>query len=469
MKILAINISLRPGDKRKLFPIGLGYVLTAVKRAGYEFDLLDINSRNLTEEETDRYLRENRYDVVMMGCIVTGYKIVKRLVGVIKESHPHTTIIVGNSVASSIPDTIFTKTATDIIVLGEGDVTVVELLDVLQKKGNLSTVAGIHYRDNGRIVKNPPRPVIADINTLPMIDYDIFDVETYIGSLSRSFVFEPYPPIPKDSIRAISITIARGCPFSCTFCYQVFKGEKYRYRSVPSVINEMKECVQRYGINYFFFNDELAFFSIKQAEEFADALMESGMKVWWAADVRAGLFIEDKDVEVARKMKKAGCLVLGYAIESTNPEILKWMNKKITPEVFKRQQEILTSAGVASVTSIVIGYPNETPQSIRATIDFCIENNIFPSTGYLQPQPGTPMYQYAIEHGYVTDEEEFLIALGDRQDLRFNMTIMSDKELTEVLETELERCRKALGITLGEGSTLLKTGSYMVAKNKDIH
>jgi len=464
MKILIINIAIRPASARKFFPIGLGYIVSAVKRAGYDFDLLDLDAHPMSTDETEKFLQENHYDVVMLGCIVTGYRYVKWICNVIKMAFPDTKVIVGNSVASSIPDVLLTKTAADIAVIGEGEITAVELLECIKEKQSISNVLGVQYMNGGQVIKTPPRPVIENIDSIGSIKWEIFDIEIYIESLSKA-INEPLPPIPKGKIRAMPINTARGCPYSCSFCYHVFMGSKYRYRSAALIVEEMQFCHKQYGINYFTLNDELTFFSIKQANEFAETLLDCGLKVYWDADCRSGLFRKDEDVEVVRKLKQAGCMALSFSLESASTEILKWMNKKVGPEAFSRQCKILKNAGLASLTSIVIGYPNETKETIKETIDCCIANNVYPSAGYLLPQPLTPMYDYAIQNGYIKDEEEYLLRIGDRQDLHINMTKMSDEELTSVVDLELTRCSGELSIGLENGK-LLKTGHYRIAKKE---
>ena len=121
MKILVINIALRPPPARKSLPLGLGYVVSAMKRAGFEFDLLDLDAHPQYSEQTERFLRTHHYDVVAMGCIVTGYKYIKWLSNTIKMAFPDTVVIVGNTVAESIPNILLTKTGADIAVMGESD------------------------------------------------------------------------------------------------------------------------------------------------------------------------------------------------------------------------------------------------------------------------------------------------------------------------------------------------------------
>ncbi|MBN2569179.1 MAG: radical SAM protein [Deltaproteobacteria bacterium] len=464
IKILVINIALRPGFARKILPIGMGYITAAIRRAGFEFDMLDLDAHPRSQEQTEKFLRMNQYDVVAMGCIVTGYKYVKWLSLIIKEAFPDTTVIVGNTVAQSIPNILLSKTGADVAVMGEGDEAIVDLLHRLESSRDMEGIAGICYKKDGHIVANPPRPLIEDIDLIPMPDWTSFDLEIYIKSLSES-VGDPLPPIPKEKIRAKPINTARGCPFNCTFCYHVFRGEKYRWRSAESIVQEMQRDHDTYGINYFVFADELTFFSLKQAEHFANSIIASGLQVYWAADVRSGLFTNEEHIQIAIKLKKAGCLYLGYALESANPDILKWMDKKVGPEAFSRQVDILRRGGITSFTSIVLGYPNETEKTITETIDCCIANKIYPSSGYLLPQPGSPMYDFAVKSGHIIDEEDYLLAMGDRQDLRVNMTSMTDEVFTAIVERELGRCSRELGINLPEGA-LLKTGSYRTSKAK---
>src|SRR3989338_6297814 len=152
MKILIINVSLRPQSHEKLFPVGLGYIATAMKNAGFDFELFDIDAYRYSDEEVERFIGSNKFDIVCMGCMVTGYKIIKRLSSLIKEFHPETKIIVGNSVATSIVDILLSRTKVDIAVMGEGDETIVDLLTVISQNKPLDNVRGICFVRNGKII-----------------------------------------------------------------------------------------------------------------------------------------------------------------------------------------------------------------------------------------------------------------------------------------------------------------------------
>jgi len=457
MNILVINISLRPLSPLKLFPIGLGYITTAMKQGGVEFDLIDIDAHRYTDQEVEERIKAKPYDVVCMGCLVTGYTKIKGLAETIKRLHPQATIIVGNSVATSIVDTLLNRTKVDIAVLSEGDHTIVELLQTLADSGAWEDIPGICFKRDGKVVRSAQRPAIEDISALPYIDFSLFDIEAYIAT--SPFIVNDPLPVPRESIRALPVNTARGCVANCNFCYHVFKDVPYRYRSPESIVGEIKELIERYDLNYILFWDELTFFSKKQTLALVEKILEEGLQFYWVALCRGNLFDKDEDIEIMRKMKEAGCLSVGYSLESADPEILKAMNKHVRVEQFARQTRLFQEAGLHVVTSLVFGYPQETPETIRKTFDCCIENRIYPSAGYLLPQPGSGMYDYAIQHGFIGDEEEYLLKMGDRQDLRLNMTGMSDELFEQSVLEGLSRCNKALGLGLPEES-LVKTTYY---------
>jgi len=454
MNILVMNIPLRPTLPLKLFPIGLGYIATSMKRGGWDFELLDLDILRWDDEQIQKHLSDNKYDVVCMGCIVTGYKHVKRWSKVIKESNPGCVIIVGNSVATSIPNLLLENTEVDVAVMGEGDEVILELLTAIHKKKPLHDIAGIYFKDdNKNIIQTTTRPLIKNISTLPHLDFKIFDVNAYIDASHHTVRDESDLG---ESARALPISTARGCVANCTFCYHVFKRKKYRYRTPESITDELKSITDEYNLNYVHFWDELTFFSKKQTNALSQAIIDSGVKVSWTARCRANLFGADEDVRIIEKMKEAGCKKVQYCLESADEKILKAMNKRITPEQFTRQTELFNRAGVQPITSLVLGYPQETPETIRKSMDCCIKNGIYPSTGYLLPQPGSPMYQYAIDYGHITDEEDYVMHMGDRQDLLVNLTQMSDEKFKSVVFDELERCNESLGAKL-DLKRLMKT------------
>jgi radical SAM superfamily enzyme YgiQ (UPF0313 family) len=461
MKVLLINISLRPNSNKVIFPIGLGYIATAIHNAGFDFDILDLDANRKTNAEIEKYIKNHEFDVAAMGCIVTGYKHVKKLCEIIKK-YKNAPIIVGNSVATSIPKILMEKTKADIGVIGEGDITIVELLRAIENKTSLENVGGIFFRKNSEIFYTEEREIIQNLEELPMINYDLFDMDIYLEKCKYN-MSEPYP-IEFEKIRSFPINTARGCPYNCSFCYHVFKGKRYRTRPLEHLGKEIRILKEKYGINHLQFFDELSLFTKEQTEKLVDFFINNNLNIYWEADCRAGLFGKD-DLELCRKLRKAGCIVLGFSLESADEEILKAMNKHINLEEFKEQVKVLKKAGIVPRTSLVIGYPQETPETIKKTFQICKEAEIYPSSGYLLPQPGTPMYDYALKNNLIKDKEEYLLKMSDRQNFTINFTKMSQEEIESIVKKSLKEISEKLNLGLS-GEKLIKTGHYLAKKDK---
>ena len=460
MKTLLINMALRPESPIKMFPVGLGYIATALKNAEIEFDILDLE---LIRYDLELMQGFQKYDVVLLGTIVTGYKYVKRLCALIREENPNAVIVVGNTVASSIPEILLSKTEADVAVIGEGDVTVVELLKNLKGWWGWEG-PGIMWKDRGKIRSWPNRKPIPNLDLLPFIDFELWDIEAYIRNTPLQ-VSEPCP-IPRDEVRALPINTARGCPCRCGFCYNAFQGYPYRRRSIGDVLTEARGLKWKYGLNFIGFSDELTFADKDYAKKFSEEILDLELAFYWVAQCRAGTF-GPRDGALVDLMKAAGCVGASFALESADRGILLSMRKGITVKAFEEQVTLFHQHDLSVWTSLVLGYPQETPATIKETFDVCARNGVYPSIGYLLPQPGTPIYEYARKIGRIQDEEEYLLGMGDRQDLYLNLTTMSDDEFREFVMAGAARCRDAVGVDLPDDK-LVKTGHYVGFKEKEI-
>jgi len=474
-------------------PVGLGYVVTAAKEAGFSFDILDIDIGDYTDDEVEAYLTKNSYDVIALGAIVTHYKWIKWFIHTAKKIQPTAKVIIGNSVGSSIPEVIFNHTPADIVILGEGDVTIVEVLIALEKGQPLGHivepletvphtncdlppchkgegVAGVVFRDDSdRIIHNGRRKAVRLIDDLPYPDWDLFDVEAYMKR-SVSTAHSHTTRFPQEEARVMPINTARGCVFQCTFCHYVFWNDPYRHRSPESVIGEMKRNIKKYNANYFNFWDELSFHKLGPTEKFLDALIEADLDVHWPAGVRSDLFglAEDPYEErrrVAEKLVQAGNVVVGYSLESGNDEILEAMNKRVKAEYFAEQSKLLLDVGLVTSTSVVVGYPQETKETIADTMNMCEQLNIYPSVGFLLPLPETGMWKHAVENKFITDADAFLEGITERQDILLNMTKMTDDELMAEVTNGMAHLNQVFGNAMDEES-LIRTGGYS-HHNKD--
>lgn len=458
MKVLLVNPAIRP-ESIILYPnVGLAYIADALHRAGVDLDILDIDAHRYPFDEACRRMRSKAYDVVGLGTLVSQYSWVKSFAREVRQAHPRATIVAGNTVGTSISELLLQKTEVDVAVHGEGDVTVVELVEALAAGRDLAEVPGLSYKRDGRVHRTPERPVIEDVNALPYVNYDLWDIDIYVEKSRYTVADYEMLGIPFEELVAFPISSARGCPFKCTFCYHAFQNKRYRYRSPENLVGEIRQLKSKYGVNVINFWDELSFFHKDVTEKLVDHLLEADLGVHWYGTCRSELF-RSEDRELARKMKQSGCMGLGYALESGNDAILQAMNKRNTSQDFIKQSHLLQEAGIRTYSSIVLGYPQETEETIAETFSVLKEARVYASVGYLQPMPGTPMYARALEMGVIADEEEYLLKMGDRQDLRVNLTGLEPAQMETVVEQHLVELNEYLKLGL-ERENLIKTTVY---------
>ena len=462
MNILFVNPSLRNGSPTKFLPVGIASVMTYVASKGFSFDFLDVDIDDLSDEEVENALQKKNYNVILTGAIVTHYKWIKWFTRCARSIQPDACIVVGNSVASSIPHVFLENSEANIAIIGEGEETTYEVLKCVQENRNFDLISGIVFKRNGEIIRTPKRKAIKKIDDFPMVQWEFFNVEkyfekSYAGADGLIFDGDKKP-------RVMPVVSARGCVFRCTFCHFVFWDDPYRFRKPESIIDEIKRNISSYGVNYINFWDDLTFGSLRQAENFVDNLLDEGISINWNAAVRTDLFGNpkyplEKRRNVAEKFRKSGCLNLGFSLESANEQILEMMEKRVRREYFHEQVKILKEVGITSSVSVVFGYPIETKDTIQETFNMCLENGIYPSIGYLLPLPSTKMYDYALNNGFISNEDQYLDLITERQDLCINMTDLESEEILDAIKEGAAELNNQLQLGLDEGS-LIKTGSY---------
>ena len=464
-KILFINPCLRPGGHTKLLPVGLGSVMTYFHERGYNFTLLDIDINEYDDEYVENYLKNNKFDFILFGTLITHYKWIKWLTNTAKRCQPNATVIVGNSVSSSIPELFLQKTNADVVIIGEGEISAYETVEAIRLNKPLDNVPGISFRKkDGEIKVNDLRKV-GNINDFSVINWDFFDVERYLAKPSVKADRE------KDVTRAMPVITARGCAFKCTFCHYVFWNDPYRNRAPNSVTNEIRHLIDKYHVTHIDFWDDLSFSAARQVEKMCDEILDSGLKFKWMCSVRVDLFSRgnlshDDALRVAKKMKEAGCYDVGFALESGNQEILEMMNKKIDVNGFFETVSIFKQVGITVNTSVVFGYPSESKETIKETFDQCLKAGVYPSIGFLLPLPATGMYDYAKQKGFITDEDAYLDSITERQDICVNMTKLTDDQIMSEIKIGAKKLNDMLDLGLNE-NTYIKTKGYKNSKTDE--
>ncbi|MDD5503748.1 MAG: radical SAM protein [Candidatus Omnitrophica bacterium] len=437
MKVLLINPPIREWSKPNVFPLGLGYIASVLLKDGHDVWVMDINGYRWDRQKVEEMISGADYDVVGIGGIITIYKYVKWLVSVLKKHHPGRKIIVGGSVGSSIPAIMLGSNPVDIVVIGEGEETIKELISVMAAGGDLSSVNGICYKDDkGGIIRTAPRQPVKDLDSIALPAWDLFPMDIYlknpVGAPNRNKWIDGSS---RDG-ESLSMNIygTRGCPYQCVYCYHDFMGARYRTRSPGNIMEEIKQLYNRYGVKYFHFiddefvvNRDFTFEFCRLVKEFSQ---EIGSPITWGCAGRVNLMTEDMIIA----MSQAGCVLIGYGIESGSQAMLDFIKKRVTITQAKKAVALTRKHLGWADTSFMIGYPGETKQSIQETIDFCKELELVPEViFFLTPYPGTRLYEMALNKGMIKNEEEYILSLGEQgEKIRINFTNFSDKQLYEI-------------------------------------
>lgn len=443
MKILLINPPIREWSRPNVFPSGLGYIAAVLRNQGHEVDVMDINALRLTPQEVEEMVAEAQFDVVGTGAIVTVYKYVKWLATILKRYHPNKKIIVGGSVSTSIPQTLLERTDADIACIGEGEVTVCELVSVIEHDGDLSKVAGIWFKDQeGEIHRTPSREPIANLDTLPLPAWDLFPMDIYlknpVGAINNNKWIDG-STYSGSSPLSMNMNGTRGCPYPCNYCYHDFLGAGYRTRSPENIIHEMKILKERYGVRYIhFIDDEFALLK-KFVYEFCDRLKAARLDMQWGCTGRVNVVTE----ELVTRMKESGCIQLALGIESGSDRMLKAMRKQQTAEQARKAIGIIQSHIGFSDCTFMIGAPGENIETVEETIQFCKDLDLVPEAVFFTtPYPGTELYGLAKTLGKIGDEEAYVLGLAEQgEKLQVNFTEFDDETLYRIQEYVIDELK----------------------------
>ena len=361
------------------YPVWLAYPAGLIK----ESRLLDAPAHGITPDEMIQIARD--YDFVVLFTSTPGFKSDIRLAEMIKDAEPQIKIaFVGPHVSVQTEESLSASPAIDFIARKEFDYSVAEFS--WGKK--IEEIEGISFRKNGRIVHNPDRPAIEDLDALPFV-VEIFKRDLDFRKYNIPYLLYPY----------VSFYTSRGCPAHCTFCLwpQTMSGHRWRTRSSDNVVAEVKRALELFPeAREIFFDDDTFTWNKSRVLELCEKLKP--LKFTWSCNSRV-----TTDDETLRAMKEAGCRLFVVGFESGDPTILRNIKKGATVEQALAFVKNCKRAGITVHGDFQIGHPGETRETIERTIQFA--KKLDPQTMQVSmshPYPGTEFYRYLQEHGYLT-------------------------------------------------------------------
>jgi radical SAM superfamily enzyme YgiQ (UPF0313 family) len=415
MKVMMVQLPHFYGSNSRFptsYPLGIGYLASVLKNI-HEMIPMDLWIDNLKIDEAITLIKKKPSDVFCISVYSTQYPYFKELVKTLKDIYPEIKIIAGGPGATFSYNVFLEKTLVDICVIGEGEITLKELLD------NLNTpedVPGVAYRLDGKVILNQSRQQIKDLDSIPLPDRDFFDIERYITAHKK--IESPF-----NGLRCTNTITGRGCPYRCTFCSKTFSG--YRMRSIDKVNDEIQLLKESYNIQALEFDDELVLVNKKRSIDLSSVIKK--YHLLWGCQGR----INHVDEEILRNMKSAGCRYIGYGVESYSQNILNRMKKKIKTEQIIPTIEMTQRIGIKPLVQYMYGYLGENDKTIEQTYTFFKKIDQPYSASITTPLPGSPLYQDVIERNLISDEEGYLMRLTGGYNVSvplINLTDFTDEE-----------------------------------------
>jgi len=376
---VAIIASPYPLEEAPAPPLGLTYVAAAFEMAGAEVQIFDYIVSRYTPEKLRQRLDEFQPHLIGTNSVTLNFPGAAEILQTAKRCRPEImTVMGGPHVSFDAAATLTAYPGIDMIVMGEGEQTIAELMASGFDPGAFSRIDGIAYRDNGRIRLTAPRAFIEDINTLPLPARHLLPLSRY-----QALGFP------------ISMITSRGCPYQCIFCQgRRMVGSRIRQRRANAVVDEI-ENILSYGIDRINIADDLFVSDKKKVQDVCGEIRRRGLQFSWSAFAR----VNTVDRETLEIMKQTGCDAISFGVESGNQEMLDRIKKKITLEQVRRAVGLCKDVGLLVHCSFIVGLPGETPKTLKDSQTFAESlDGVYYGYHLLAPFPGTTVREKASEY-----------------------------------------------------------------------
>jgi len=421
-------------------PMGIAYLASAVREAGYDVACLDtvveaprqtsavndvVSRFGLTYEQTMEKIAAWRPDVVGLSCIFSNqWPATRELAKRIKAADQDVIVVAGGGHPTFLSELCMKDAPLDFIIRGEGEESFVDLLNRIRNSRSYNDVDGLVYRDGDKICVNPKVHLIEDLDSIVFPAHDLLDPERYF-KIALPMGYSMMNP------RSVPVVTSRGCPCLCTFCSSTHLwGRKYRMRSASNVLHELDWLVEKFGIKEIKVQDDNLTVNRKRAVEIFRGMIERPYRLSW--NTPNGIAVWTLDRDILTMMKESGCYEMTMAIESGNQKVLDNLVRK--PLKLDKVREINKAArdlGIFRIAYFIVGFPGETKEQIMDTIKFSRELRLELSAIFIyNPLPGSELFEECLKKGYITERSFFEI--GNQY---FSSVVDSDEWTAKELET----------------------------------
>ncbi len=367
-------------------PISMAQTAAVLREVDMEAKLVDCSVEDVDREALKEAITAWKPDLVVINTGTPSIESDIAIASLAKGAHPDAWTMAIGIHPSARPDDCFAfDDNLDMLVRGEPEYTIRDAALAIQSGAGLDGVAGLSYRSNGQVKHNQDRPYIDDLDELPYPAWDLIDVNNYC--------------LPFSGHPFLLVATARGCPYACTMCVnKVYYGAKRRRRSPQKVVDEMEWVVKEFGVRDFLFWTESFTTDQDYAIETAEEIMRRHLDVRWVCNSR----VDTVSPRLLKTIKKAGCWMIGYGIESGVQEVLDSMKKRATIAQAVVAVRMAHEVGLEVTGHCILGFPGETKETMRSTVEF----TKFLKLEYAQfycavAMPGSKLFEQCDEMGWL--------------------------------------------------------------------
>jgi len=406
------------GDKTNRYPILLCYTATLLKNNGFDVSYIDSVIQDYDIGLTFEEIGKLNPELVFIETATPTYDFDIEFVNLLKEKFSQIKVVMAGSHVTKFPEKCIEESKIDVVIKGEHDMVTLNVANALRDGKSLNEIKGICFRDK-KIVNNENAPLIDDLDSLPFPDRNLIPYQWYAEGHVKNFPFT-------------FVMAARGCPNQCAFCLwpNIFYNHRVRVRSPKNIVDELEWLVKEYGMKEVFFDDDTFNISKKRVMDICNEILNRNVKIVWGCSGR----VDCVDEEMLVIMKKSGCKLICYGVESANEKTLEKTHKGINLDMARGAVKLTQKAKITAHVNLMIGFPWETKEEMENTINFGLELNADTvQYSLVFPHPGSEMYEWALKENWFYDEALNNFAMFDMTSGPVLKTQVSREELMNIV------------------------------------
>lgn len=371
-------------------PLGLAWIASVLEDRGHDVKIVDSPTLGLSIRDFIKIVESWSPDVVGLSSLTPTIGLAYKAAKAVKVVDRDVKVVMGGVHATFMWREVLEECPhVDYVVLGEGEETMSQLVEALEKGAKPKDVPGIALRNEGGGAVMTGPWMLVDLERLPPPARHLLPMDRYT-------VFDK-------PVKVVHIMASRGCPYGCIFCAtSYYFGRRVRFRRVEQVLDEMAECIDKYKSKTFAFTDDELTISKRWFDSFLKGLKGRGLDIQWTCGSR----VDSVDEKLLARMFSSGCTTIYFGVESGSQETIDKIGKRIDLRQAEKVFEAIRKMGGSAVATFILGFPWETVDDMKKTIKFALKlDPDYAQFTYATPYPGTPLYEMAKKHDLIVDHD----------------------------------------------------------------